>query len=69
MKLKEILKKVFHIHKYTTLLVYVPNNQTDKYDFLLHCDCGFTKLTKLPYGIKEILQVRSVVPGNKTERE
>ena len=62
------LKALIHWHKFTTLLIYSPHNQmcnkpqcaeNDTYGFLLRCDCGYTKLTKLPYTIIEILEVRS----------
>ena len=65
------LKKLRHWHKFTTLLVYAPHNQicnkpqcagNDNYGFLLRCDCGHTKLPKIPYSIKEIVEVDNANP-------
>lgn len=55
--LKDKFKKLLHRHKFTTLVIYSPYEDDDTYDFLLRCDCGHTKLTKIPYGIKKIKTV------------
>jgi hypothetical protein len=58
----------FHFHRWTTLIVFHPDTQllrprplcatyNDKYGFLLHCECGATKHTKLPYTITEIFNI------------
>ena len=66
-KIKETIKKLFHRHKYTTLLIYPPHNQkcdlpqcksNDRYGFLVRCYCGYTTLTKLSITIKEILEIK-----------
>jgi len=57
MSIKNKLKELFHRHKFRTLLIFTPHS-TNKYDFLLRCDCGYTKLTKLPYTITEISEVK-----------
>ena len=60
-RFKQFLKKAVHIHKYKTLLMYPPRKQyqqEQRWGFLLRCDCGYTKLTKLPYGITEVFEVR-----------
>ncbi len=68
MGIKSYIKELAHWHKFTTLLVYSPHNSmcdkaqckgNDNYGFLLLCNCGYTKPTKLPYGIKEFFEVRS----------
>ena len=66
------LKELAHRHKFKTLMIYPPHNQVcDKeqcrvsgdYGFMLRCDCGYTKLTKLPMGIEELFMVKTVVKG------
>lgn len=68
MSFKSRMKELAHWHRFTTLLIYPPHNhvcdreqckENDDYGFLLRCDCGHTKLTKLPNGIKEFFEVRS----------
>jgi len=67
---KSWFKKLFHVHKFTTLIIYEPHNKScslpqcqnnDDYGFLLQCSvpqCGHHKLTKLPYSIKEVVWVK-----------
>jgi hypothetical protein len=60
MSIKSRLKELFHIHKFTTLLIYPPSQDIIHYDFLLRCDCGYTKTTKMPYkSIVEFYEVKS----------
>lgn len=77
MNIKARLKELFHIHRFKTLLIYPPHNQkcakpqcasNNDYGFLLMCDCGYTKPTKLPYGISEIFTVanKPLVPTAKS---
>jgi len=62
--MRDLIKRLFHWHKYTTLLIYPPRkNGSNYYGFLLRCDCGYSKLTKLPYAIKEIFEVRGIGEG------
>jgi len=66
MSIKSRLKQALHWHKFSTLLIYPPHNQrcdqeqckdSNDYGFLIRCDCGYTKLTKLPNSITEIFNV------------
>lgn len=59
-KIRKLTKEFFHWHKYKTLLIYPPHDMGSKdYGFLLRCDCGYTKLAKLPMTITEVFEVRS----------
>lgn len=60
------LKKIFHRHKYKTLVIHPPHShrcaqeqckENDDYGFTMQCACGHTELTKLPSTIKEIFNV------------
>jgi len=62
------LKALFHIHKYKTLLIYPPHSHvcdkercagSNDYGFLMQCECGYNKSTKLPHTITEIFEVKS----------
>ena len=64
----KMFKKLFHAHKFTTLLIYPPHNQicdkpqckdNNDYGFLLRCDCGYTKPTNIPYSVTEVFEVRA----------
>lgn len=66
-KYLEIFRRLFHIHRYVTLVIYPPHNQrcskaqckeSNTYGFLLRCDCGYYKLTKLPDTITTIFEVK-----------
>jgi hypothetical protein len=59
-KIKKFFKELFHIHRYTTLLMYQPFENRKYYKFLLRCDCGYSKPTKLPRSIKEYYVVTTV---------
>ena len=61
MSIKSIFKKMLHQHKFTTLLMYPPRPKyyTNEWGFLLRCDCGYTKLAKLPRSVVEVFEVRS----------
>ncbi len=60
MSIKSRIKELLHRHKFTTLLIYPPRPWSDSYAFLIRCDCGYTKLTNLPYGIKECFIVKKI---------
>jgi len=49
-------KKLFHRHKYTLLAMYPPRHHYSdyKWGFVMHCDCGHHRLTKLPRTIIEV---------------
>jgi hypothetical protein len=56
-----------HRHKFETLLLYPPRPiyGDDTWGFLLRCDCGKTKLTRLPYGIKSVMEVHSEITNEQ----
>ena len=54
--IKEIIKKMFHRHKYTKLRMYPPRKQYNEigWGFLIECDCGHKKLTTTPRSITSV---------------
>jgi hypothetical protein len=62
-KVISLFKKILHRHKYTTLSMYGPRPQynTLEWGFLVRCDCGHCKLTKLPGTIKIVECVKDDV--------
>ena len=59
MTLVERLKRSVHIHKYTTLQMYPPRPKYYSYtwEFLVECDCGVVKLTKLPSTLTKVTEM------------
>ena len=68
MSIKSRLKELMHRHKFETLLLYPPRpNYVDAYwGSLLLCDCGCTKLTRLPCFIKNVLEIGSILKEEKS---
>jgi len=58
MTLTLIFKKLFHRHKYTILKMYPPRPKygDNHWEFLIECNCGHAKLTKMPRTI-ELVQI------------
>jgi hypothetical protein len=63
MDIKKSIKKLLHRHKYTELRMYPPRPKygDNHWGFLVACECGHVKLTKLP---DEIDLVREMVSVN-----
>jgi len=62
--IKDRIRRLLHIHKHVTLLIYPPRKNDKNYMFLLQCACGSKKSPKLPDTIMELFVVNS-----KTEQE
>lgn len=61
-KFKSLMKKLFHIHKYTTLSMYPPKHVVDsdaEWGFLLRCNCGHVKSPSMPSTITTVEEVHS----------
>lgn len=71
-KLRSLLKKILHKHKYVILDLYPPRPKyySTKWRFLIRCECGHSKPTKLPRTIEKVFEVRSVIEyNNRTHKD
>ena len=61
--MRDAFKKIMHRHKYTELRMYPPRPQygDETWGFLVKCDCGHVKLTKLPRDITLVNEVVSEI--------
>ncbi len=61
--LRDKFKKLMHRHKYTELKMYPPRPKYGykTWGFLVKCDCGHVKLTKLPSDITFVNEMVSEI--------